>query len=388
MAYFYAYFAAVIINLTINTYLPVYFFDILNVDRTQLAFVQFISYLFAFTKPVFAVFIDKKEEFKGKRIILIIISMAISMTFIVMILSLRLLILFGFLTGANFALFAIIDVTIDKLVVEDSTTKDAKNKNAFIMMIGGFVGTIAGMAVPLMVGLDNLSSWSLYFIVNSMFILLLIPVSFIIKSPKPLKTDESREQADGEQGTINPKNVLILFLFGFLIYSSNIFQYPFEPWVISKYFNDSVELFSMISILLTIISLPGYIGGLFLTKKISREHLFTLSALIIGVMLIIGPFLDVVGFLTCVSIYLLFNALILVVLTSAMIQVSKRKVLVYQVIAVSFLLSKLVFVPTGTFLSSLIDTEFLLVISGVLYLIGAVIVLIGLKLKDEKKDSE
>jgi len=89
-------------------------------------------------------------------------------------------------------------------------------------------------------------------------------------------------------------------------------------------------------------------------------------------MLIIGPFLEFTGFLTCIAIYLTVSGVILVVLTATMMEVSQKRVLVFQTIAIAFLLSRLILIPLGTYISAYIETEYILVASGILYLIAAI----------------
>ena len=76
--------------IVINTMLPVYFFNVLNVDRIQLALIQFIAYLSLFSKPIFAIYFDKTERSKKPFLLLSVIGMILS--FILFIINLNFLI--------------------------------------------------------------------------------------------------------------------------------------------------------------------------------------------------------------------------------------------------------------------------------------------------------
>ena len=71
--YFYSYFAATLILIYVNVYLPVYFFNILEVNRSELAFILIFSYSGLFLRPIIAIYFDKPNS-KSKRKSIIILS--------------------------------------------------------------------------------------------------------------------------------------------------------------------------------------------------------------------------------------------------------------------------------------------------------------------------
>lgn len=249
------------------------------------------------------------------------------------------------------------------------------------MQIGGFIGTIIALGIPLFLNFSNSSAWNLYFMINIILISFLIPVSYLIQTNEPKETLPIESTEDEE---IYILNIILVFLYIFLVYSDQLFQYPFEPWALDKYFGGSITLFSLFSIFLTIISLPGYIFALYFSDKIGKKRILIISSIVVAMMLMIGPFLEVMGFIIMVSIYLLMAGIILINLGAIMMKVSKGRVLYFQLIAVGIVLAKLIFVPLGTVLSEIIPTEFILFTSGALYLISIIPILL-LKF-DEKKE--
>jgi len=107
LVYFYSYFAVQLIFIYINIFLPVYFFNVLNVNRTELAVVQIFAYLVLFIKPVIAIYFDKKNI--KKKFIIILSSIGTIVSFFFFIISLNFLLIFGIFLGINFNCTSMLD---------------------------------------------------------------------------------------------------------------------------------------------------------------------------------------------------------------------------------------------------------------------------------------
>ena len=82
LVYFYIYFIIQVIFIYVNVYLPVYFFNVLKVNRFELAFIQIFAYLPLFIRPFVAVYIDKKNPALKPIIIICSIGSLISFLFL------------------------------------------------------------------------------------------------------------------------------------------------------------------------------------------------------------------------------------------------------------------------------------------------------------------
>ncbi|MFX1394983.1 MAG: hypothetical protein ACFFAH_15630, partial [Promethearchaeota archaeon] len=112
--YFSFYFVSQVLFVIIHVYLPIYFFNILNVNRKELAFIQIFSYLTLFSKPILSVYFDKKGTTSKRKKIIEIASLGVLVSFVFLIFNLELLLVFGVFLGLNFICMSLIDVCIDK----------------------------------------------------------------------------------------------------------------------------------------------------------------------------------------------------------------------------------------------------------------------------------
>jgi len=70
LSFFMVYLIISSINLTFLIYIPVFMLEILKVNRIQLSFVQFLSYLTLFLGPITGLFFDKFSH-KKKHFLLV-----------------------------------------------------------------------------------------------------------------------------------------------------------------------------------------------------------------------------------------------------------------------------------------------------------------------------
>jgi hypothetical protein len=68
----------------------------------------------------------------------------------------------------------------------------------------------------------------------------------------------------------------------------------------------------------------------------------------------------------------IFSGIIVINLVSLMIHYSHKKVVYFQIIAIFAILASIIFIPLGTFLSTIIETELIIVIAGILKLLSII----------------
>jgi hypothetical protein len=91
-----------------------------------------------------------------------------------------------------------------------------------------------------------------------------------------------------------------------------------------------------------------------------------------GGLLAIAPFLNIYVFFILVSITQILSGFFLISLTTLMIDVSQKKVVVFQIMASCAILAKVTLNPLGTALSAVLSTEIIIMIAGILLAIASV----------------
>jgi len=371
LVYFYIYFIIQVIFIYVNVYLPVYFFNVLKVNRFELAFIQIFAYLPLFIRPFVAVYIDKKNP--TLKPLIIICSIGSLVSFLFFIFSLNNLVIFGVFLGINFACASIIKVAVDKIIVEISPDEKQKDRNALYMQLGGISGAILPniLFIIIFTDLHSLSTWNLFFLIG---VLTVFPVIFITLSlnfqPKSLKDVQNLTEKESRK-----KSIILMSIILFLFYSERIFEYPAEPWILNKYGEEYFTLLAIFVAILIIINALGLVLAGFFSHKFDRINILIISSFGYGILLIIAPFTDMITFFILFGIMQIFSAFIVINLIALMIKYSQNKVTRYQIMAAFAILSMVIFVPLGTFLSALIATEILIIFAGVLKLVSIIPIL-------------
>ncbi len=121
ISFFIVYFIISLINTFIALYIPVFMLIVLNVNRIELAFIQFLSYITLFLGPITGLFFDKFSHKKKK--ILFISSVFLFLSFSFFNLNITNLSYFGIFLSLNFASSLIIKAGMSKLMLETSEQK-------------------------------------------------------------------------------------------------------------------------------------------------------------------------------------------------------------------------------------------------------------------------
>ncbi|MBD3213875.1 MAG: hypothetical protein GF311_14795 [Candidatus Lokiarchaeota archaeon] len=362
--YFYIYFVAQLIFVFVNSYLPIYYFKYLAVDKTQLAFVQVISYSALFAKPLISLYFDRDESRLSKtRQLMILSAIGIFGSFLSIILSLEILLLFGILLGVNFAFTAIIDVSVDKMLVETSITEKQKSRNTLFLQMGSVLGAIIVPGLYMVV-----PSWSVFFVSGAVLVFPLIFIMYFKSESVERNPSEETEQKPAFEPN-SVRNIALLCGVAFLLYADQIYQWPLEPFVVSFIGED---LFSLLLIGFILINGLGILIAGMISHNYDKKKLLLYNIIIVGMMLIFAPFVNIWVFLGLYAVLQILAGFLIVNLISLMIDVSKKQVLIFQIIAAFIALAKLVLVPIGTFLSGIIDTQWIIFIAGVLFLFSVI----------------
>jgi len=385
IVYFYAYFAVNLCFIYVNVYLPIYFFTILDVDRTKLAFVQIFAYSALFVRPALAVFFDLKDV--KKKIVVIFSAIGVVVGFTLFLLMVEYLVLFGIFLFVNLAAGSILFVAINKIIVESSLDEETKDKNASFTQIGSIFGAILpNIFIFFVFGDDiySLYSWHAFFLLGILSIIPLVIISLLIKDLKAQTAKSSSDIIKNENiAKIQYIPIVLMSLLIFLFYAERIYEYPMEPWVLSRIGINKFMIVVIAFLILVILNALGVLIAGIVSRKYNRINILIICLLGYGVLMIIAPFTDIIVFFVLFGIMQIFSGFIVVNMFALMIDYSKKKAVYFQLMATFYIVATVIFVPLGTYLSSKISTELIIVIAGVAKLISIIPILFLKKYKVE-----
>jgi len=292
-------------------------------------------------------------------------------SYIIFIFNLGLLVIFTLFLGINFAFVSIIDVTIDKIIVEQRKNEKLKDKNALFMQLGVVIGAILPNIFYFVLMSDKTSpgQWNLFFIIGIITIVPLLPIVFSLKNG--VRVDNELTPKSIEDRQISIKAIALMCIFLFFAYSENLYNWLLEPWALDR-LGSASDLFSIFMIIFIIFSAIGLIIAGKISHKYDRKMVLISSTVLYGIILAIAPFMNIYIFFLLVSITQIISGFFLINMISIMINLSEKQVLIFQVMASFTILAKVIFIPLGTALSANIATEIIIMIAGILITISAV----------------
>lgn len=374
ISYILIYFSTTAILIYVNTYLPVFFFTVLNVDRIKLAFIQFISYSGLIIKPMFGYITDKYSINNYKRKPYIIISaLVILLSYIGIVYNLTEISIFGIFLFINFTASSMIDVATKGLIVDTSPTKAEKNKNTFFTKLGAALGSIFPNVVFIIYlhNIYSVNSWTVFLSFSFLFLIPLTIFSLFSGEKGPSDLLSAKEQEKPKEGEFSnfKFSFLMICIFIFLLYGDKLFEFPLEPWIVDKFGENQFYIFSFLMIIGIFVNILGFIMGAYVFKSVNRKILLAISTAIIGIFEILFAFVNFMTLLILFAIIQILAGIISINLSSLILEFAKQKKVFYVQIIISFFsLSVLIFVPLGTLLSNFIMTELIFIIAGIILL--------------------
>lgn len=327
-----------------------------------------------FIKPIYAIYIDyreKSEQEINRRLLVIIGAFGLLISFIIFIFSLELSVIFAIFLGINFAFVSIVDVTIDKFIVEQRKNEKIKDKNALFMQLGAVIGAILPniFYFVLMADKTSLGQWNLFFIVGIIAIVPLLPIVFLLKNEAIGDNEVTPKSIKDIQ--ISIKAIALMCVFLFFAYSENLYNWILEPWALDR-LGSASDLFSIFMIIFILLNAIGLIIASKFSHQYDRKLVLISSTGLYGIILAIAPFMDIYLFFILVSITQIISGFILINMITIMIDLSQKRVVIFQVMASFAILAKVIFIPLGTTLSDNIATEVIIMVAGILTAFSAV----------------
>ena len=421
IGFFFLNFGISVIRIYLVLYLPVYLLNTLNVDRSQLAFIQVFVYLVMFSGPILGYLFDRYS--KNKKLIIISSSILFLASFLLSALSGRNLGVFGLFLALNLLSQEIVRVGISKMIIDLSFNETVKDNNLVAINISSNIGSFIPSVVFLFTVTDifNANQWNGFFFIGFLSSLPIILSTVFLRETtnKPEKNSEQCEKDVISLGGRNTLNLILLFLSFFLIWSDNLYKFPFMSWILTRFGEEGFNIYSLLYVVLILLNIGGCIMGQRISNKMNNRinkimvkkrykldvkddnqdevlYAFKLSNRKKIIVITVGLY-AVLTFLMAISDFLFFMIIqgimsviagvMMLNYASLMITISnngKYKTLTYQCFKIAYALSCVIFIPIGTYLSAFVPIETLILIAGMLSTL-ALAPLILLKVKPKKK---
>ena len=368
---FLIYFTIQAMLITVNTYFPIYFFNVLEVNRAQLALMQFFAYSAFISKPLVSIFLDKKNV-KNMKVLIMFFAFILIISFLLLIYNTILLILFGILLAINFTVGSILDALIDKVILTISVDETNRQKCSLIMLMGSLIGVLLPTIYSSIIFSDDykiLSLWNYFFMIIFLSSLPLIVGVIIFKNPDINLLQQDKQLKEESKETTPPKTLYLMIIFYFLFWADRLYEYPFEPWVVTNYCGGSVALYSMLMLIVLVFNIFGYLTGYYLGKKqVDKRKLIIGCMGILGIVTIIWPFTHFWGFFTFSTIIAFTAGIALINGYSIVMEVSLKNATIFQTIMLAGVVAIWLLVPLGTYLTLFFPTEIIIILSGIISL--------------------
>jgi MFS family permease len=362
----------------LNTYFPILFFNVLDINRFMLALLQFFAYSILLLRPVFAAITDK-YRIKGYQRKYYIIFSCYFFAFIYILLgfSFTNILSFSFLLLLIFLSGTMLDVSTKSLIIDISPTKEKKKQAFYFITFGQSLGNALPLFLYLFIINDiySINSWSILFISSYVILIPLISIVPFIREKNHCKSQfiEDAEISDFNysRDLLHPPNfkkvLVLLCIFIFLAFSDVIFVYPFFPFLLNKFGTIKFNIFNFLLTFYFLISIMSSTIGTFIIKRIKPKKIILTLIPIIGSLYILYTF---VNFTLFILLYFIGCSLATITNLNISVYIMKfkkgNKSLYFHLIASFKNLSFFIFLPLGTLLSNFISTEYIIIIGAIL----------------------
>ncbi len=380
--FFLVYFTLGMLEAYFVLYIPLFYYEILAVNRNNLAFIQFFGYLSLILTPLFAYILDAHiESERNHKIFVYLCVILLCSCFSIFLINKNILLLYGIFLGIYFLSRMILRTIMSKIFLTLSV-ESPKIKHHMILIVNGATG-VSFLVVSLVFDfiikdVYSLLQWELFFMIGWLLTLPLLSIVLFLRNNTIFKKIELKnKKLDVKSEETNKKfqsGVLIfgifLFVSFFLASSDLIFLSLVSSWVFNRYNESSLRFYFAFYYVITIFSLLGYLFASRIAKKRSNILLLFTFCCFYLFFLVLLPFSNFPMFLLiqCGLAFAGYIANYMYVSIAQTISVNTRyKTFVYQILVMSQSIANIVFTPIGTSLSAFISVEMLIFLSSILF---------------------
>jgi len=378
--FFLVYFTLGVFEAYFGLYIPLFYYEILVVNRLNLAFIQFFGYLSLIITPLIAFLFDThiKSERNHKIFVYLCVFLLCS-CFSIFLINKNILSLYGIFLGVYFFSRMFIRTIMSKIFLTLSM-ESPKIKHHMILIVNGARG-VSFLLISLFFdfiikNVYSLPQWELFFMIGWMLTLPLLSIVLFLRNNTLFSDQKSKNSnKDIECKSIKKKSqksvswfVIFLYIAFFLASSDLIFLSLVSSWVLTRYNEASLRIFFSLYYVITIFSLLGYYFASKIAKRISNIVLLFIFCCFYLFFLVLLPFSNFQMFLVlqCGLAFVGYIANYMYVSIAQTISVATRyKTFVYQLLLTCQSIANIIFSPAGTSLSASISVEMLIFVSSI-----------------------
>jgi hypothetical protein len=324
--------------------------EILNVNRIQLSFVQFLSYLTLFLGPITGLFFDKFSH--KKKQLMLVSSLLLLISFSFFNLNVNNLSYFGIFLSLNFTSRLIIKAGMSKLMLETSQYRKAKKNIILISNVSASIGSIIPIIIfnLIVYDINSIDLWISFFNV-CWFMSFPIMLTFFL-----IKDVSLNENIIAETKIIKPlsqKNIknkhlslVLIFLANFLIWSDKLIEFPLTSYIFTKFGEEGFRNYTYLFFIFMFLN----IGGWFIARRLKNEKKsffnISISITIYASLMFFIVFSNLTTFLLIMIANRLISGIMMSQFTERNIDASnlgKNTALSYELIRGSSILANLLF---------------------------------------------
>jgi len=374
------YFIISLIQIYVLVYIPLFHFDVLNVDRSSLSLIQSFSYLVLFSFPALGLFFDKFSRYKNK--VIISFSFVLSLSFLMFIIYNQYLLSYAIFLVLFLISQAVIRTGMSKLLLESPDKKTERNIIILINTCSSIGILLSSFLFRFFVKeIDSLDFWNIFFIVGWVITSPLLIIFIFMRKSSFKETDqEFLKDNSKEQDYLkffSPLMITFIFLAYFFLWSDKLIAYPFSSYIFSRFGEAGFTLYSDFYVIFTLFNILGFYlarrvlkminfnenPSLWQNKKLLQIIIFLTLIYIFSLISLL--FSNIIILLITYSIIYLLGGLFVVLYTTLFLQISrtgKNQNLRYWIMSLSSNLASITLLPLGTFLSQYFQMEILIVI--------------------------
>ncbi|NVM34809.1 MAG: MFS transporter [Candidatus Lokiarchaeota archaeon] len=369
IGFFFVYFTLSSITAYLTVYLPVYLLSILNVNRSELAFIQIYSYSVLFLAPFLGFFFDKYTYRKNLIIVLSIILFLFSS--LTILLSGMIIHIFGIFLALNLLSHETIKVGMGRILIESSLNEVTKDKSLIIINISSNIGGFIPSLIFLFVVTDvfDLNLWTNFLFFGGISLIPILFAIFCFDYKQTAHREIENLNVKENDKRSYPYQILFLTLSFIMIWSDRLYLYPFSSWILSKFGEIGLRILSSSYIIFLILNTFGYVIGRQISKKLRRKNIILITNCVYICLILLMAYSNLFYLLIIYALIWFVSGIMLLNYTSLIISFSKRvkyQNFSYQMLRFAVAIASVIFIPIGTFLSSFISTEFLILMAGFL----------------------
>lgn len=392
LAYIIVHFTINIMNIYLLIYLPLYFFDVLNIDRTELALTQLVSRSMLIFTIFLGYFFDKFSQ--KKKSIISFSAIILIVSFLFFLLFRNIIFWYGFFLSIGLAMRIVIQVGMSKLMFDLVKLNDNLKKNFILVFnasssLGAFIPTILFSII--VVDFYSFPHWNTFFMVGWFLSLPIIFIYFLIKE-NDIKISETHNKEENTDSSSKIWLMILVYISYFLFWGSYLFLYPLSSWIASNFGQNAFKLYSSFYVIFFLFNLSGFIVAKRMYKKGKEKKIIIKGIFSIVILFLVYPYVPFPIFFFLYSIEAFIYGLVIPNFLHIIIDLSRRgkyENLKYQILQSSNYLGNAIFTSLGIFLSSYFSTTSLMVISAFLVLLASLPLMVKKNRKSlvvDKKD--